>query len=211
MSSLNGASAVGAVLMGVGIGITGFGLRAPRASQTLILDMNNVLVYRKWSPDWVDPAADARVKQFNVYVRPGAKEFVKRMQSQWVNVGVWTSGMEHNVQPIIPLVFIEQPPTFTMYQPYCTKYPPRNGSDHALLVKDLRNARLGGENDCTVIVENDVDKILMRQWSSAVIVKPWERYYGEEDEATSFEQIEKLIYEHPIKRFTRNAAKKLMR
>ena len=162
----------------------------------LLFDVNHILAYSVFSSDWADPTAK-RVNRRNAYVRPGSVEFLERLRGEWARVGVWTSARRHNAAPILPHLGMDES-TF-LSQEHCVAIPRED--TYPLFVKQLCVAR-GVYPDCSdfILVDHSFDKIVPADWSRVVVVESWDS----EHEGTSFEDMRRLIMEHPVKKFMRN-------
>lgn len=192
--------------LGLGILALGAGAYATRVrprDTVVLLDLNGVLVDRVWAPINPDPKAFLRTGKKDVHLRPETRDFLDRLGQEWGGVGVWTAGRGRNVWPITDALGIWRARVRTQEQ--CDAVE-REGT-FPLYVKDLRavEGAMGARH--AILVDDSLDKVRVRDWWRAVIVEPWSHADGG---GTPFEDVERRLRAHPVRKFARNCMLKLI-
>jgi len=99
-------------------------IKKPRHYRLLILDLNGILISRRYEKDRdVKPPKGAyRQGSFFVWLRPGLDSFIKYIFENF-DVAVWSSVMKHNIEPLAKEVFGKHYDElfFVADQDYCQK------------------------------------------------------------------------------------------
>ena len=92
-----------------------------KPKKLVVLDVNGFLVHRTFRLEQKDSpyAPDALLGEFSVYVRPGAREFLKHLFSK-CDVAVWATARKDNLDPIVEMLFTEEMPVAVFDQRHVT-------------------------------------------------------------------------------------------
>ena len=153
----------------------------PKQKPLLILDMNNVLIYRRYVGDIDDtlPLEDAvKSGRFYIWKRPGLDTFLEDIFQRYT-VAVWSSARKHNLDPLCSLVFSEQHRAkllFEWSQVRCTPLLRSTTKQKQIFAKPLQTVwdtypQYTERN--TIIVDDSSAKMTHNPRSCVILVKPW--------------------------------------
>lgn len=134
---------------------------------TIVLDLDLTLIESDyiWKPRLKNVDSFPILDEYFVYVRPGARQFIKDLQ-KYFNVGVWTAAGDEYADAIVDELFEEQP-AFVWTSKNCMtvagsftgkRYSSRNNGVTTYR-KPLRFLNFGGKvtiNRCLVVDDNPV-------------------------------------------------------
>ena len=153
----------------------------------LILDVNGLLLFRKYKATSFPQEFDAVIGEFTIFIRPFAKEFLTWCSDNFIVV-IWGTAMKQNLDPLIPLVFGSHQPHLVLTQAECSdtglQHPTKRGK--ALLVKDIQQVwqhpnlqAFGFDETNTVLIDDAPYKAAWNPALTAVHPKAWDPYDSE--------------------------------
>lgn len=154
----------------------------------VILDMNNVLVYRVFRYGLDEPDKDPRIKsmlnsavgvgKFFTWDRPGRRDFVEYCLDNF-DVAVWSSAKQENVDLLCSHVFGERRPelAFEWDQTKCVPVQDDSRPDRHIFLKPVASvfAAFPGrwDEDSVLIIDDSVSKMSRNPTGSYVIADAW--------------------------------------
>ncbi|MBX9636017.1 MAG: HAD family hydrolase [Nitrosomonas sp.] len=193
-------------LLPIAVGLAFFTKSKPK--KLLILDMNNVLVYRafKYAQEQEDPetvqyngSATLLGGKFWTWKRPHLDSFLTYCFDNFT-VAVWSSARGENVKDLLDFVFTEnqkQQLLFFWDQSHCTTIAAADGGKKPLFLKELKHvwdAFPQYNQDDTILVDDSEEKMRENPAKTRGIIKAWT--FGNDKRPEDDRELQDIIEEH---------------
>lgn len=157
----------------------------------LVFDLNGVLLYRKYeNMAKADSKADLILNGSSVWVRPGIREFLSRLQ-RWYDIGIWTSATPDDAHNLVDLVFKQMSfqPLFVLTQADCIPIKIQWPGVRAELKKDVNvlEDKYGYRRGEIIFIDNTIEKMMSLQ--DYLIVNTWTPAQSSDTELKKIERV----------------------
>ena len=166
----------------------------------IILDLNNVLIYREYQDHSVAGKADPKAKKdveisltelnlsnvikpitvgnFQVWIRPGMVEFLEWLFSEY-DVAVWSSVKQWNIEQLVKEIFpkvLAEGLKFVWHQDMCSEIP--TTTSKPIFIKELSRVFEefpGYDRSKVLLIDDNVEKCVLNKAENYYNPTPWSK------------------------------------
>jgi len=155
----------------------------------LILDVDETVLHA--TEEVLEYPPDFRLFQYHVYKRPGLREFLKNVSSDYL-MAIWSSASENYVEQCVKnLGVVSFAFEFVWSRSRCTRRMDWDTHEEQY-IKDLKKVKRRGYSLDRMLIVDDSRHKVSRQFGNAVYVKPFEGAKGDRELAYLVKYLQRI-------------------